>query len=57
VIKSIKTIQNEDELKRVIATPPKGVRIILRYLMTPVKLSGEECKIRSVEFAKNRLEV
>jgi len=47
----------EAELNEILKTKPKGVRIIFRFLMSPVKLNGEDGKIKSVEFVKNELKV
>jgi len=56
VLKLAKTI-TEQELNELLKTKPKGVRIIFRFLMAPAKLNGEDGKIKSVEFVKNRLKV
>ncbi len=56
VLKTAKTV-TEAELNEILKTKPKGVRIIFRFLMAPVKLNGEDGKIKSVEFVKNTLKV
>jgi len=55
LLKTAKILNSEKELEELLKTKPKGTRIIFRFLMSPVKLNGEDGKISSVEFCKNVL--
>ncbi len=57
LLRTAKTLNSEEELNQLLQTKPKGTRIIFRFLMSPVKLNGEDGKINSVEFCKNILKV
>ena len=56
-MKTAKILESEQELQELLKTKPKGTRIIFRFLMSPVKLIGENGKIKAIECCKNTLEV
>jgi len=56
LLKTAKILESEQELQELLKTKPKGTRIIFRFLMSPVKLIGENGKIKAIECCKNTLE-